>query len=86
MDRLPNLTHIQSFYAVAREGSIAAATSAGAGTRATLSRHIGSLESEMSVTLFKRVGDGLSLTQTGADLFQLAGEIFYQTLLLHRPV
>ncbi len=75
MDRLPNLTHIQSFYAVAREGSIAAATSAGAGTRATLSRHIGSLESEMSVTLFKRVGDGLSLTQTGADLFQLAGEI-----------
>ena len=29
----------------------------------------------MSVTLFKRVGDGLSLTQIGEDLFQLAGEI-----------
>ena len=75
MDRLPNLSHIQSFYAVAREGSIAAATSVGAGSRSTLSRHIGLLESEMSVTLFKRVGDGLSLTQIGEDLFQLAGEI-----------
>ena len=75
MDRLPNLAHIQSFYAVAREGSIAAATSAGAGARSTLSRHIALLESEMSVTLFKRVGDGLSLTQIGEDLFRLAGEI-----------
>ena len=75
MNRLPNLAHIQSFYAVAREGSIAAATSAGAGARSTLSRHIALLESEMSVTLFKRVGDGLSLTQIGEDLFRLAGEI-----------
>ena len=75
MDRLPNLLHIQSFYAVAREGSIAAATASGAGSRATLSRHIASLESEMSVTLFKRVGDGLLLTVTGEDLFLIAGEI-----------
>ena len=75
MDRSPNLSHIQSFYSVAREGSIAAATSAGAGARSTLSRHIGLLESEMNVTLFKRVGEGLALTQIGEDLFRLAGEI-----------
>ena len=75
MDRLPNLTHIQSFHAVAREGSIAAATAAGAGARATLSRHIASLESEMGVTLFKRVGEGLTLTLSGEELFQLAREI-----------
>ena len=75
MDRLPNLTHIQSFHAVAHEGSIAAATAAGAGTRATLSRHIASLESEMGVTLFKRVGEGLTLTLSGEELFQLASEI-----------
>ena len=75
LDRLPNLTHIQSFHAVAHEGSIAAATAAGAGTRATLSRHIASLESEMGVTLFKRVGDGLTLTLSGEELFQLAREI-----------
>lgn len=75
MDRLPNLTHIQSFHAVAHEGSITAATSAGAGSRATLSRHIASLESEMGVTLFKRVGEGLTLTLSGEELFQLAREI-----------
>ena len=75
MDRLPNLTHIQSFHAVAHEGSITAASAAGAGTRATLSRHIASLESEMGVTLFKRVGDGLTLTLSGEELFQLAREI-----------
>ena len=75
LDRLPNLFHIQSFYAVALEGSIVAATAVGAGTRATLSRHIASLESEMNVTLFKKDGDGLSLTQTGADLFLHAVEI-----------
>ena len=75
LDRLPNLSHIESFYAVAKEGSIMAATSVGAGTRSTLSRHIASLESEMGVTLFKRVGDGLSLTLTGKELFKLAGDI-----------
>ena len=75
MDRLTNLLHIQSFHAVAHEGSITAASAAGAGTRATLSRHIASLESEMGVTLFKRVGEGLSLTLTGEELFQLASNI-----------
>jgi DNA-binding transcriptional LysR family regulator len=75
LDRLQNLSHIQSFHAVAHEGSITAASAAGAGTRATLSRHIASLESEMGVTLFKRVGEGLSLTLTGEELFQLASNI-----------
>ena len=75
MDRLPNLLHIQSFYAVAKEGSIAAATALGLGTRATLSRHIAKLENEMGITLFKRSGEGLSLTQTGEELFHLAYKI-----------
>lgn len=75
MNRLPNISHIQSFYAVAHEGSITAAASAGAGSRATLSRHIALLESELDITLFKRSGEGLSLTLVGEELFQHASEI-----------
>ena len=75
MERLPDLSHIQSFYAVAKEGSIAAATALGLGTRATLSRHIAKLEDEMGITLFRRSSEGLLLTQTGQELFQLAHKI-----------
>ena len=72
MARLPNLAYIQSFSAVALAGSIAAANKAGAASQATLSRHITALEAELNVTLFERRGDGLTLTQTGTNLFEYA--------------
>ena len=69
MARLPKLTYIQSFSAVALAGSLAAATKSGASSQATLSRHIAALEAELNVTLFEKRGDGLVLTQTGTNLF-----------------
>ena len=75
MARLPNLSYIQSFSAVALAGSLAAATKAGASSQATLSRHIAALEAELNVTLFERRGDGLALTQTGSNLFEHAKSV-----------
>ena len=71
----PNLTHIQPFYAVAKHGSLGAAARADGGSLATLSRHITALENELNVILFDRRGDGLSVTQTGAQLFDYAKEV-----------
>ena len=75
MVRLPKLSYIQSFSAVAQAGSLAAATKAGASSQATLSRHIAALEAELNVTLFERRGDGLSLTHTGTKLFEHADKV-----------
>lgn len=75
MARLPKLTYIQSFSAVALAGSLAAATKSGASSQATLSRHIAALEAELNVTLFERRGDGLVLTQTGTNLFGHAEKV-----------
>ena len=75
MNRITNLSHIQSFHAVALAGSLAAAVRAGMGSQATLSRHIASLEEELRVTLFERRGDGYALTQTGERLLEHAENI-----------
>ena len=75
MARLPKLTYIQSFSAVALAGSLAAATKAGGSSQATLSRHIAALEAELNVTLFERRGNGLVLTQTGNNLFEHAEKV-----------
>ena len=72
---MPNLAYVQSFSAVARAGSIAAATKAGASSQATLSRHIAALEANLNVTLFERRGDGLALTSTGTNLFEHAKKV-----------
>lgn len=68
----PSLIHIQSFHSVAKHGSLGAAVRADGGSVPTLSRHISALEEMYRVLLFDRRGDGLSLTQTGAKLFQHA--------------
>ena len=75
MNRITNLSHIQSFHAVALAGSLAAAVRAGMGSQATLSRHIASLEEESKVTLFERRGAGFALTQTGERLLEHAENI-----------
>ena len=71
----PNLVHIQSFYVVAKHGSLGAAARAGGSSLATLGRHINALEKELNVILFDRRGNGYFLTQNGAQLFDYANEV-----------
>ena len=71
----PNLTHVQSFYVVAKHGSLGAAARASGGSLATLGRHITALEKELKVILFDRRGNGFFLTQNGAKLFDYANEV-----------
>lgn len=73
--RTPKLAYIQSFCAVAKHGSIAAAVRAEGSSLPTLSRHITALEADLGVTLFDRRGDGLALTQTGVRLFEHAEDV-----------
>lgn len=69
---IPNLTYIKSFHSVAKHGSLGAAASADGGSVPTLSRHIAALEEKYGILLFDRRGEGLSLTQTGTELFDHA--------------
>ena len=71
----PNLAHIQSFYVVAKHGSLGAAARAGGVSLATLGRHITALEKELKVLLFNRRGNGFFLTKNGAQLFDYANEV-----------
>jgi DNA-binding transcriptional LysR family regulator len=69
------LVQVQSFCGVVKSGSLAAAARAGIGTQATLSRHISELEETLGVKLFERRKEGLSLTKTGAYLFEYAEKV-----------
>lgn len=70
-----HLPQIQSFYAVAKHGSLGAAARAGGGSIPTLSRHITMLERDFNITLFDRRGDGLALTETGTKLYEHAAAV-----------
>jgi DNA-binding transcriptional LysR family regulator len=61
-------TLAQSFAAVAEHGSLSAAARALKQSQPTLGRHIKTLESDLGLTLFRRVAKGLELTEAGADL------------------
>lgn len=71
----PNLNHVQSFYVVAKHGSLGAAARVSGVSLATLGRHITALEKELKVILFDRRSNGLFLTQNGAKLFDYANEV-----------
>ncbi|GJL94460.1 MAG: LysR family transcriptional regulator [Hyphococcus sp.] len=67
----------RAFLATAEEGSLSAAADALGLTQPTLSRQVASLEDNLGVMLFERVGRSLALTQTGIDLldhFRAMGE------------
>ena len=67
----------RAFLATAEEGSLSAAANALGLTQPTLSRQVASLEDNLGVMLFERVGRSLALTQTGIDLldhFRAMGE------------
>lgn len=61
--------HARAFLVVADEGSLSAAGRALGMSQPTLGRQISGLEAQLKVTLFERVGKGLSLTQSGVRLY-----------------
>lgn len=58
----------RAFLVTAEEGSLSAAARSLGMTQPTLGRQVGALEQELGVTLFERLGRGLSLTASGAGL------------------
>jgi LysR family transcriptional regulator, transcriptional activator of nhaA len=71
-----NYKQLYYFWQVARAGSIARASEHLDLTPQTLSGQIGLLESRLDTTLFKRVGRGLELTESGRLALSYADEIF----------
>jgi len=71
-----NYKQLNYFWQVARVGSIARASEQLDLTPQTLSGQIGLLEAALEATLFKRVGRGLELTETGRLALSYADEIF----------
>ncbi len=72
MGRPFDWTYLQSFIAIAENGSLSAAARALGGSQPTMGRHVSALEAELGVRLFERTASGLALTSTGADLLEHA--------------
>ena len=68
-------THLQTFLTLARTHRLAAAGRRLRADHTTVSRHIASLESALSVRLFDRREDGFYLTSEGERLFEAAEQM-----------
>lgn len=68
-------TLVQTFIAVAEDGSLSAAARQLGITQPSVGRQIKNIEETLGVTLFRRVHRGLELTQTGAELLAPAQEM-----------
>ncbi|WP_211316896.1 LysR family transcriptional regulator [Arenicella xantha] len=62
--------HARAFLVTAEQGSLSAAARVLGLTQPTLGRQVNALERELDVTLFERVGRGLTLTQSGLYLLE----------------
>jgi LysR family transcriptional activator of nhaA len=71
-----NYHHLLYFYVVAREGSIARATTVLGLTQPTISGQLRTLEQSLGEKLFERRGRNLVLTETGHVIYRYAEEIF----------
>jgi len=71
-----NYQHLLYFWVVAREGSIARATTVLHLTQPTISTQLKTLEQALDAVLFERRGRNLVLTETGQLVFRYADEIF----------
>lgn len=85
-----NYKQLSYFWAVAKAGSLVKASEQLGVTSQTLSGQISLLESELNVTLFKRVGRGLELTDSGRIALPYAESIFetgsmLEETLRHQP-
>lgn len=71
-----NYHHLQSFWLVAREGSVQRASEVLHVTPASVSVQVKQLERALKVKLFKKQGRGLALTEIGEQVADYAAEIF----------
>ena len=71
-----NYNHLQYFWTVAREGSVAKAAEVLHLTPQTISGQIKVLEQTIGQPLFERVGRRLAMTETGRVVYSYAEEIF----------
>ncbi len=71
-----NYHHLQYFWAVARRGSIAAASSELRLAGPTISAQIRKLEDQLGGKLLRRIGNRLLLTDLGQLVLPIADEIF----------
>lgn len=71
-----NYHHLLYFWTVAREGSIARASTTLRLAQPTISAQLRTLEEHLGEKLFDRRGRGLVLTETGRVAFRYADEIF----------
>lgn len=87
-----NYNHLYYFYMVAKEGSIARASSSLHLTPQTISGQISRFESQIGVNLFDRNGKTLQLSEMGQLIYSHAEEIFQlgdelrNVLKTHHPV
>ena len=66
---------LRSFIAVADTGSLSAAARKLGSSQPTVGRHIGELERDLGVVLFRRGLSGYELTETGINLFAKAANV-----------
>lgn len=71
-----NYKHLRYFWAVAKSGSIARASEQLHLTPQSISSQLSELEECLGVDLFRRVGRGLELTDSGRRILSYADEIF----------
>ncbi len=71
-----NYKQLHHFWTVARAGGIVRGAERSGLAPQTLSGQIATLEAELGVSLFKRQGRGLALTDTGRVALDYAEEIF----------
>lgn len=71
-----NYKHLRYFWMVAKCGSIAAASKELHLTPQSISGQLRELEESLGVDLFRKVGRGLEVTETGRRIFSYADEIF----------
>lgn len=71
-----NYHHLQYFWAVAQEGSVARASEKLHVTPATISIQLRDLEKSLGVKLFRKAGRGLALTEMGTAVLAYANDIF----------
>lgn len=71
-----NFKHLRYFWAVAKNGSIAQASSMLHLTPQTISGQLRELEEQMGVKLFEKSGRNLALTEAGRLVFSYADEMF----------
>ncbi len=81
-----NFTHLRSFLAVARAGSVTAAASELHLTQPCVSFHIKALEQDLGLKLFVRVGRRIEPTEAARVVLPYAEAIFNVSDRLHREI